>query len=131
MRTKLNYFSIPGMKDVDCLTLLSDRSRISRVLSHVCEYFETSREELCKKKNIHYLVLCKYTAIWLLRNNTSLSDTQISKIFEIDRTTVIYADRKIKSIFSMKRGNRKETIVSFLIKYGYKVPFDANIKNLV
>ena len=67
------------------------------ILSRVGGYFNTTKEELKKKKRNKTLVLPRQIAMYLIREMTELSLPEIGSFFGAKHhTTVLYACRKIK-----------------------------------
>ena len=76
----------------------------SQILTQTADYFKLSMEELCSKSRTRTLVTARQIAMYLCRELTDLSLPKIGQQFGgRDHTTVMHAERKIKSQISERR----------------------------
>ncbi len=76
----------------------------SQVLAATAEYFEVTIEDLRSKSRSRTLVNARQIAMYLLRELTDMSLPRIGQeLGDRDHTTVMYADRKIRSLMAERR----------------------------
>ncbi len=73
------------------------------IMAATAEYFETTVEELRGPGKTRALAQSRQIAMYLCRELTDLSLPKIGQAFGRDHTTVIYADRKIRSEMAERR----------------------------
>ncbi len=84
----------------------SERPEItaSTIMATCAEYFSVSVEDLCSSSRSRGLVTARQIAMYLCRELTDLSLPKIGHAFGgRDHTTVIHADRKIRSLMAERR----------------------------
>jgi chromosomal replication initiator protein len=59
--------------------------------------------DILKKTRTQPLVEARQYAVWLTKNNTSLSLKQIGKLFNIHYSTVIYAVKNINGLIEVNQ----------------------------
>ena len=67
----------------------SENDKIDRIFDTVCRHYQVEREDLCGKKRNDNIAKARHTCIYLIRQLTELSLSDIGKIFSRDHTTVI------------------------------------------
>ncbi len=73
------------------------------IMAHTARYFDVSLEDLTGKSRTHVLVTARQIAMYLCRELTDLSLPKIGQLFGgRDHTTVIHAERKIRTLLSEK-----------------------------
>lgn len=76
----------------------------SQVLTATAEYFDVTIEDLRSKSRSRTLVNARQIAMYLLRELTEMSLPRIGQeLGDRDHTTVMYADRKIRSLMAERR----------------------------
>jgi chromosomal replication initiator protein len=84
----------------------SDRPEItaSTIMATCAEYFSVSMEDLCGTSRSRVLVTARQISMYLCRELTDLSLPKIGQNFGgRDHTTVMHADRKIRSLMAERR----------------------------
>ncbi len=67
----------------------TENDKIDRIFDTVCRHYQVEREDLCGKKRNVNIAKARHTCIYLIRQLTELSLSDIGKIFSRDHTTVI------------------------------------------
>ncbi|HSV68447.1 MAG TPA: chromosomal replication initiator protein DnaA [Mycobacteriales bacterium] len=76
----------------------------STIMATCAEYFSVSVEDLCGTSRSRVLVTARQIAMYLCRELTDLSLPKIGQMFGgRDHTTVMHADRKIRSLMAERR----------------------------
>jgi chromosomal replication initiator protein len=76
----------------------------STIMAQTSAYFSISMEELCGTSRTRMLVTARQIAMYLCRELTDLSLPKIGQHFGgRDHTTVMHADRKIRSLMAERR----------------------------
>jgi chromosomal replication initiator protein len=87
--------------------LIADASTIqisaATIMAAIAEYFDTTVEELRGPGKTRALAQSRQIAMYLCRELTDLSLPKIGQAFGRDHTTVMYADRKIRSEMAERR----------------------------
>ena len=79
-------------------------STVATILDQTASYFGVSVEDLCSTSRSRVLVTARHIAMYLCREFTDLSPLMIGQQFGgRDHTTVINADRKIRSLMAERR----------------------------
>ena len=74
------------------------------IMAQTAAYFSISMEELCGSSRSRVLVQARQVAMYLCRELTELSLPKIGQQFGgRDHTTVMHADRKIRSLMAERR----------------------------
>jgi chromosomal replication initiator protein len=74
------------------------------IIAATAEYFSISIEDLCGQSRSRVLVTARQIAMYLCRELTDLSLPKIGQTFGgRDHTTVMHADRKIRSLMAERR----------------------------
>ena len=84
----------------------TDRPEITAavIIAATAEYFSISIEDLCGQSRSRVLVTARQIAMYLCRELTDLSLPKIGQTFgNRDHTTVMHADRKIRSLMAERR----------------------------
>ena len=80
----------------------SEKDKIDRIFDAVCRHYQVEREDLCGKKRNDNIAKARHTCIYMIRQLTELSLSDIGKIFSRDHTTVIasikYVSGQIESV---------------------------------
>ena len=76
----------------------SDTKRMDDILLAVSKKYGISREDILSDKRNAEIMLPRHICIYLARTCTNLSQAQIGKYINRDRTTVISSETKIKSL---------------------------------
>ncbi len=80
----------------------NEENKIDRIFDAVCAHYKVEREELCGKKRTDNLAKARHTCIYLIRQLTELSLSDIGRIFSRDHTTVFasikYVTGQIESV---------------------------------
>lgn len=80
----------------------SEHDTIERIFDAICRHYQVEREDLCGKKRNDNIAKARHTCIYLIRQLTELSLSDIGKIFSRDHTTVIaslkYVNGQIESV---------------------------------
>lgn len=72
------------------------KSRSSRIIDAVCEYYGITREQITSPRRFKDITFPRHVAIYLLKEKIQFSWTEIGKKFGgQDHTTVLYAWNKI------------------------------------
>ena len=87
---------------------------VEKILSVVSNHFGVSIEDIKSKKRTQNVSSARQTAIYIIRNLTSLSQDEIGKIFGRDHATVIFAISKIET--NIKTKNKTGAEIKNLIK---------------
>ncbi|GAB3446523.1 chromosomal replication initiator protein DnaA [Streptomonospora sediminis] len=75
----------------------------SAIMAQTASYFGLSTEDLCGTSRSRVLVTARQIAMYLCRELTDLSLPKIGQQFGRDHTTVMHADRKIRSLMAERR----------------------------
>ncbi|KIH98747.1 hypothetical protein LP52_11470 [Streptomonospora alba] len=75
----------------------------SAIMAQTASYFGLSSEDLCGTSRSRVLVTARQIAMYLCRELTDLSLPKIGQQFGRDHTTVMHADRKIRSLMAERR----------------------------
>ncbi len=74
------------------------------IMNEVANYFGVTIDDLCAGSRTHALVTARQIAMYLCRELTDLSLPKIGQLFGgRDHTTVMHADRKIRTLMSERR----------------------------
>ena len=73
------------------------------ILAQTAVYFDITLEELKSKSRTRTLVTARQIAMYLCRELTELSLPKIGQQFGRDHTTVMHADRKIRTLMAERR----------------------------
>lgn len=74
------------------------------IMAEVANYFGVTVDDLCSNSRTHVLVTARQIAMYLCRELTDLSLPKIGQLFGgRDHTTVMHANRKIRSLMSERR----------------------------
>ncbi|PRX99575.1 chromosomal replication initiator protein DnaA [Allonocardiopsis opalescens] len=73
------------------------------IMAQTASYFGLSMEDLCGTSRSRVLVTARQIAMYLCRELTDLSLPKIGQQFGRDHTTVMHADRKIRSLMAERR----------------------------
>ncbi|HVQ95174.1 MAG TPA: helix-turn-helix domain-containing protein, partial [Mycobacteriales bacterium] len=74
------------------------------IIAATAEYFSVTIEDLCGQSRSRVLVTARQIAMYLCRELTDLSLPKIGQTFGgRDHTTVMWADRKIRSLMAERR----------------------------
>ncbi len=76
----------------------SDTKRMDDILLAVSKKYGISREDILSDKRNSEIMLPRHICVYLARTCTNLSQAQIGKYINRDRTTVISSETKIKSL---------------------------------
>ena len=87
---------------------------VEKILSVVSNHFGVTIEDIKSKKKTQNVSSARQTAIYIMRNLTSLSQEEIGKIVGRDHATVIYALSKIET--GIKTKNKTGAEIKKLIK---------------
>lgn len=97
-RQRQNYYN--SLKD--------NKLKSEMVFSKVIEYFGLTKESILSKNRHAKLVEPRHIAMYLIKKKTSLSDGEVAKFFNRDRTTILHATHKIHSYLKI---NNPESII--------------------
>ncbi|MFD0773569.1 chromosomal replication initiator protein DnaA, partial [Streptomonospora algeriensis] len=75
----------------------------SAIMAQTASYFGLSSDDLCGTSRSRVLVTARQIAMYLCRELTDLSLPKIGQQFGRDHTTVMHADRKIRSLMAERR----------------------------
>jgi chromosomal replication initiation ATPase DnaA len=89
-----NAYAIPGLKNMQNY-LLKDTSSINidRIIEVTLKYYGLSLEQIQQRIRDNQIINCRRMIIYLLRENTSLTQTEIAKKFNkacLDHTTIVH-----------------------------------------
>ena len=87
---------------------------VEKILSVVSNHYGVTIEDIKSKKKTQNVSAARQTAIYIMRNLTSLSQEEIGKIVGRDHATVIYALSKIET--NIKTKNKAGAEIKKLIK---------------
>jgi len=77
---------------------------IATIMAQTADYFGLSVDDLCGSSRSRVLVIARQIAMYLCRELTDLSLPKIGQQFGgRDHTTVMHADRKIRSLMAERR----------------------------
>lgn len=72
------------------------QSSIERIQEAACEVMRVSRAELCSPRRAPHLVRARQLAIYVARNHTDASVTEIARAFHRDHSTILHSIRTIE-----------------------------------
>ncbi|HLU97541.1 MAG TPA: chromosomal replication initiator protein DnaA, partial [Thermobifida alba] len=75
----------------------------AEIMAQTASYFGLTPEDLCGTSRSRVLVTARQIAMYLCRELTDLSLPKIGQQFGRDHTTVMHADRKIRSLMAERR----------------------------
>jgi len=91
-----SYMTFPGMKEKPLL-YFDNQIKADEILQVVCDYFGFEVKAIVGKRRTKDICLCRFVAIWILRNNTKMSLKEIGeKLGGRDHTTVIHSVRALE-----------------------------------
>ena len=98
----MNYIAIPGLKfkahrmPPGSLKFIT----CNKIVDVVCAYFNYSVDDLKVRKRVRPLCYARQVCMYFLIKDSSLTLTEIGKLFAMDHTTVIHARETIKDLLS-------------------------------
>ena len=104
----MNNITFRGRQILDSSTLQnlpteSDTKRMDDIILAVSKKYGISRDDILSDKRNAEIMLPRHICIYLARTCTNLSQAQIGKAINRDRTTVISSENKVKSLMEEDR----------------------------
>jgi hypothetical protein len=90
----INAYAIPGLKNMkNYLHKDTSSLKVDRIIEVTLKYYNLSLQQVQQRIRDNDIINCRRMIIFLLRENTSLTQTEIARIFKkacMDHTTIVH-----------------------------------------
>ena len=76
-----------------------------KIINVICDHYKTNVEDVTKSRSrLRQVIMSKYIAMYIIHcDYPHLRDHMVSRLFNLDRTTFIYAVRKVKDLIDFDK----------------------------
>ena len=72
------------------------------IINKVCKYYGTDVKLIYQKLRTNDVVLSRHVAMYLVNKSLKISHSDMAKIFQKDRTSVLHGVSRIESLLSLR-----------------------------
>ena len=101
-----NAYAIPGLKqNEDYLIKDTSSIRVERIIDVCLKYYNFNLQQVQQKIRDNDIINCRRMIIYLLRENTSLTQTEVARKFAnacLDHTTIVHHMKVARGFIKVK-----------------------------
>lgn len=97
----MNYIAVPGIKYAGLIPDGGKFAETEYITNVVCGYFRVQMKELTGTRGKQNISFSRHVCMYFLREETSLTYTEIGKLFKRDHTSSMHGVEKTKDLMKV------------------------------